>query len=230
MKFKLLLPALALCAGSLTVRSLFADDDFSTKGGARTLRPDAAMQASSMQLSQLLNAQVKDIQGNKVGQLEDFVIDPNSGRVQFAVVRLTGDIGPQGAYTPIPWPLVQQPIASASTVEEPRTVVLNVDRSKLQSVQKFSVNRWTAQTHPAWGSEVYSFYGVPWDSSTVSIGGTGSGTMQDPATRQGYYNPDRVGDRQTTKSVDNGTGPDGKDVFKLRPPPGPPHNKRMDRE
>ena len=55
--------------------------------------PNATVQLASGQMNakNLLGARVNDMQGKKVGQIEDIVID-SAHRGQFAVVKLSGDL------------------------------------------------------------------------------------------------------------------------------------------
>lgn len=227
MKYKLILPALAVCASSLFVAPVMAEHHEKGHG-------EASMQnLGEFRGSNLINAKVQDNSGEKIGQIEDFVIDPNSGRINFAVVKLSGDLARNGAYTPIPWPMVARAGADLNRKGEPKTLVLNVDRNKLASAQKFNVERWpekySVSSSPdkarpvTWGQDVYTYYGVPWTGVAVGAGGTGAAVSTDTGTVHKYrYEDDRY-DRGTRydKPIDNGTAPDGKDVFKFNPRPWP---------
>jgi hypothetical protein len=221
MKYKLLLPTLALCSGALFVSPAMADQE---KGLSHT---DASMQSvGHFRIANLIGAKVKDSAGDKIGTIEDFVVEP-SGRAQFAIVKLNGGMFKGGTYTPVPWPVIAQANVDSKTVR------LNVDRSKLASAQQFSVNKWPDSSHPAWGQDVYAYYGVPWNSTgaaAVSSGGTGSASIQtapvvvQPTTESYTYTTHKnTRDRYTNyrKPIDNGTAPDGKDVFKFSPRPWP---------
>jgi sporulation protein YlmC with PRC-barrel domain len=225
MKYKLILPTLAICAGSFFVNSALADHE---KGLSHA---DASMQSmGDFRISNLMNARVKDSSGERVGSIQDFVVDPNSGRIQFAILKLSGDLAKGGEYTPLPWPIISKANVDVNKSGEPKTVVLNVDRTRLASAQRFNVNRWPESNHPTWGQEVYTYYGVPWDNSTAGAGATGSFStetapviVQQPPSDT-YYNEHRnPRDRDTNykKPIDNGTAPDGKDVFKFSPRPWP---------
>jgi len=225
MKYKLLLPTLALCSGALFVSPAMADHD---KGLSHA---DASMQSvGDFRISNLINAKVKDSSGDRIGHIEDFVVDPNSGRIQFAILKLTGDLAKGGEYTPVPWPLISKANVDVNRAGEPKTIVLNVDHSRFASAQRFSVNRWPERSHPVWGQEVYTYYGVPWDSTVVGSGSTGSVTtesgpviVQQSPSDSYYYEHKNPRDRDTNykKPIDNGTAPDGKDVFKFSPRPWP---------
>jgi sporulation protein YlmC with PRC-barrel domain len=185
---------------------------------------DAAMQnVGEFRISNLINAKVQDSAGNRLGHIQDFVVDPNSGKIQFAVLKLNGDLARGGDYTPVPWPLVASANANLNKSGEPKNLVLNVDRNKLASAQKFNVNRWPDASHPVWGQDVYTYYGVPWDNAAA--GAIGSGSVSSGTTTYYYQSQEKPNprDRQSNydKPIDNGTAPDGKDVFKFSPRPWP---------
>ena len=171
------------------------------------------------------------VRGKKIGEVEDIVLDPTSGRIQFAVLKLSGDLADNGKYTPVPFALLKISDTSAKAdVFGHRDLVLQTDRDKLLSASKFNIKSWPDRDHVVlWGPDVYSHYGVTMDSNVArgatgttiqSDTGTGSSTItvreRDPRYRYEYrYETDE------DKPIDNGTGPDGKDTFHLTPRPWP---------
>ena len=160
----------------------------------------------------LIGARLNDAQGKKIGTIDDLVID--SGRVQFAVVRLDGDLAAGKAYTPIPIAAIRPETMRASTTDQPGTYVLTADRSKVQSASRFNVDRWPSdQTTVVWGPDVYSHYGMSWNGAT---GAPGSEVyIQQGDAYRGLEYKDNVEPPTDfrEKSVDNGTAPDGKTTF-----------------
>src|SRR4051812_13803168 len=102
MKAKILIPTiLALCAsGSLWSSSALADEAVLPKSGV-------AAKTDPWILSQVMNARVKDLEGDNLGQIKDVVIDPTSGRATFAVIQLNGEVGPRDSFAPVPWALLK---------------------------------------------------------------------------------------------------------------------------
>ncbi len=218
MKYKILLPTLALCASSVFLAPASADNDKGT-------RTDASLEnLGDVRIGNLINAKVKNSAGERIGQIEDFVVNPNSGRIEFAVLKLAKG----GDYTPIPWPLLSKSCVDLNRSGEPKMVVLDVEQSRFDG-QKFSINKWP-DSHPMWGQDVYTYYGVPWETPVVSAtGATGNPTVVvDSGTAHSYPYSDRYDHRNPrdrdsnwAKPIDNGTAPDGKDVFKFSPRPWP---------
>jgi sporulation protein YlmC with PRC-barrel domain len=173
------------------------------------------MRGHSWLLSQVMDAKVKDAQGDDLGQIKDVVLDPASGRPSFAVIQLNGQVGPKGDYAPVPWALLNLPATSAQT-GQPKTVFLNVNRDRFASAQKFFLHQWPDSNQASWGPQLYSYYGLDYGSLGMSAGATGTGF--EPAigmgsdyyrTGMGRYGPTRA----NGMPIDNGTAPDGKGTF-----------------
>jgi len=204
---------LALTAGTcLLAGSLFADHEaeIKVKSDKKHYRTEfkSGEQCSA---KHLIGARLNDANGQKIGQIEDLVID--SGRVQFAVVRLEGDLARGKAYTPIPMAAIRPETLRTSTTDQPRVYVLTTDRSKLLSASRFNVDRWPSdQTTVVWGPDVYSHYGMSWDAT----GAPGSEVyIQHGDADRGLEYKDTIEPPTDfrEKSVDNGTAPDGKTTF-----------------
>jgi hypothetical protein len=115
-----------------------------------------------------MGATVKSSTGESLGQINDFIVNPASGRIQFAILSLSDQ---PGKLTAVPWPLLR-PGA------DPSTFTLNVDKQKLSSAQTFDATSWPDFSQPGWSQKVYSFYGIQLPSRMgggVPTGGSESG-------------------------------------------------------
>jgi sporulation protein YlmC with PRC-barrel domain len=234
---KLLLPAITLCVStSLFVSGARADDKVVQERTTTTVKTESTLDFKDhMNASQLLHSKVLDRSGQKIGELEDIVLDPNTGRIQFGVIKLSGDLADNGKYTPVPFSLLKISDTSAKAdVFGHRDLVLQTDRDKLLSAtRQFSIKNWPDRERVVvWGPDVYTHYGVTLDSNVArgssstaiqSDVGTGSSTItvreREPVYRYRYEYT--YSERDTHKPIDNGTGPDGKDTFRFTPRPWP---------
>jgi len=202
MKKKFLLPTVVLCVGtSLWALPVRADE---------TLKSDQA--ARMLNSSQVLHARVLDQSGQKIGDVEDLILDPTTSRVSFAVVKLSGDLADNGKYTPIPFSLLKASSPATRDTFGHRDLVFQGDRDKLLSASRFNTKDWPATGTVMWGPDVYAHYGVPWEG-TLERGGTGAAIESGPPVRyysETYNYPPRA---YHPKPIDNGTGPDGKGTF-----------------
>ena len=150
-----------------------------------------------------MGATVKNSQGETLGQINDFVVSPTSGRIQFAILSLS-DPSLSGKLTAVPWALVR-PGSDASTL------TLNVDKQKLASAQTFDASSWPDFSEPTWSHKIYSYYGVS-PQGRMGVGGripTG-GTETGGSSSDSDRNPPQ-----------NGTQPDGRGTFNSGPSSNP---------
>ena len=162
--------------------------------GSQTQRSSAYSSSTHGQKSlrvsqQVMNAQVKSQDGQQLGQIEDLIANPQTGKIEFAVIS-KGD-----KLCAIPMQLLQpQPGSSTtSTTESPTTTtpgatsrsaqgqrvtfVAQVDQQKLQQAPSFSRTQWP-EISSTWSQQVYSHFGV----QPEAAGGTSSSSS---STQQG---------------------------------------------
>ena len=153
-----------------------------------------------MKLSQLTGSSLKNTSGESLGQINDFVVDPSTGRIEFAVLSLSGGAN-SGKLTAVPWTLIRPS-------GEGQNLTANIDKDKLSSAQTFDRSQWPDMSQENWGQTVYSHYGLQWQDRTsaggrVPLGGsdTGTGINSSRSSTQGT-------------DTDNGSAPDGKGTFR----------------
>jgi sporulation protein YlmC with PRC-barrel domain len=205
--------ALAVSA-SLFAASLYAQEaEVKVKTDKKHHYQTGTISGQQFTAKNLIGARVNDSAGQKIGEIEDLLIDPNASRVQFAVVKLNSDLAHGKAFTPVPLPAFRPDMTRTTAAGEPKQYVLTVDRSKLETASRFNVEHWPAdRTTVTWGPEVYSHYGMSYDAT----GATGSEVYSDSG--RDYRGVEVKENLQPPinyqeKSVDNGTAPDGKTTF-----------------
>ncbi len=171
---KLSLKTALCCAVCALAATAFAQQDPDTSGtqpsqpsvggmggmGGMGRTGGAELRASK----QVIGAQVKSQTGETLGKVEDLVVNPQSGKVDFAVISY------QGKMTPIPWQLLQP--SGTTQPGQPATFTANIDRSKLSQAPTLS-GQWSELQSPTWSQQVYSFYGV---QPSEGMGGAGTPT------------------------------------------------------
>jgi sporulation protein YlmC with PRC-barrel domain len=103
--------------------------------------------------SQMIGAEVENSQGEELGKIEDIVIDPADNRVAYAVLSFGGFLGLGEKYFAIPWNALQH------RGEDKDTVVLNVDKERLENAPGFNKNDWPDMANRSWGKEIHAYYG-----------------------------------------------------------------------
>ncbi|WIM10042.1 PRC-barrel domain-containing protein [Enhydrobacter sp.] len=96
---------------------------------------------------------VYNMAGEKLGEVDDLMLDKKSGRVIYAVMSFGGFLGMGEKQHPLPW--------SALTYDEGKQgFVVNLDRQKLEqapTLDDYENFEWT----PDFGRTVDRYYGAP---------------------------------------------------------------------
>src|SRR6476469_3795507 len=98
----------------------------------------------------LLGATVNNPAGEKLGTVEDLMIDATDGRIIYAVMTFGGLLGLGKQYHPVPWELLRYDAPSEA-------VVVDLDRARLENSPHHGVDdEWTRRN----ASEIDAFYGI----------------------------------------------------------------------
>jgi sporulation protein YlmC with PRC-barrel domain len=118
----------------------------------------------------LIGKKVQNPQGENLGEIQDLALDPESGRVVYAVLSFGGFLGMGEKWFAIP--------SSALTLPgSAEHFVLSVDKDRLKAAEGFDKDKWPNMGDSTWGRNVYDYYGQRpyWQDSTQP-----SGTVNDP--------------------------------------------------
>lgn len=205
-----------------------------TPGQSSATRPNATSTTGAnamngegvLRLSQILGSNVTSAQGKTLGQVRDVVVDPSNGRIDFAVLSLTGMTTPgassitgttTGRLVPVPWTLLRPGampggvpgVRGGADMAGPHSFVLNVDETRLQTAPTIDANNWNQLQQNEFAQRAYSFFGVDWNRRGMTGAGTpgtgintGTGTSRIPSTTTpGLGTPG-----STTPNSGSGTG------------------------
>jgi sporulation protein YlmC with PRC-barrel domain len=159
--------------------------------------------------SQITSADVKSSSGESIGTISELIINPNSGKVDFAVISLSGSTSANGSRTPtsgtlgtssttsgtansvaggakqvaVPWSLLHAGLLGNTTTSSSMaqmTFTFSGDASKLQSAPAFDPN--TDLSKPGWFQNAISYFGKSGSATggATSPGGTSSGGQSYP--------------------------------------------------
>jgi len=125
----------------------------------------AKERADIYRASKLIGADVENLQGEKLGDIKDVVLDPETGRITYAVLSFGGFMGLGEKYFAIPWS------ALTSKGGEKGDFVLNVDKDKLKNAPGFDKNNWPNMADRHWAQQVYTYYGITpyWEHQAVIV-------------------------------------------------------------
>lgn len=68
--------------------------------------PTASGHTTAIRASRVVGTSVYNIQGEKIGEVEDIVLDKNSSRIMFGVLGFGGFLGIGEKFHPVPWSML----------------------------------------------------------------------------------------------------------------------------
>ncbi len=104
----------------------------------------------------LIGDDVRNSEGEKLGDVKDLMIDLQGGRVAYVVVSHGGVLGVGDKLFAVPW-------AAFILDAEGHNLILDVDKDTLKNAEEFDKNNWPNTADPAWQQHIYEYYGLEWD-------------------------------------------------------------------
>ena len=111
----------------------------------------ASGHTSAIRASRVIGTHVKDPAGQKIGEVEDVVLDKQSNTIMFAVIGFGGFLGVAEKYHPIPW-------SSLSYDDDEEAYVVNYTKEQLQAAPAGSIEELTQQDGLPVRDRTYSYY------------------------------------------------------------------------
>ena len=97
---------------------------------------------------------VFNTEGDKLGSIDDLMIDKLSGQVRYAVLEFGGFLGMGTDRYPLPWSMLKYDTTKDG-------YVVPVSKSTLEQAPRYSDSDQPAYTDE-YGRKVHDHYGVPW--------------------------------------------------------------------
>ena len=96
-------------------------------------------------------------EGDKLGSIYNFMVDKESGQVEYAVLQFGGILGLGSDYYPLPWDVLTYD-------EEQGGYVVELSKEVLEKAPHFAAHEQPEFT-PAYGGEIYGAYGLQYPGS-----------------------------------------------------------------
>jgi sporulation protein YlmC with PRC-barrel domain len=93
----------------------------------------------------LINSRVRNSAGENLGKIEDFVIDPVTGDIQYAIIHFD-------KLFVVPWTFLN--ISPSRDY-----VLLSIDKEKLERAPSFNRDHWPNMSDPVWRRSIHDYYG-----------------------------------------------------------------------
>lgn len=116
----------------------------------------------AIRAKKVLDTPVKDVEGNKIGEVKDIVLDKMSNNIMFAVVSFGGFLGMGEKYHPVPWDLLDYD-------EEFGAYVVGLTKEELKAAPADSIEELTKDAGYAYRDRAYDYYKTPryWEESRL---------------------------------------------------------------
>jgi len=116
-------------------------------------------------------AALRDNADAAIGRIEDLIVDPESGRIEF-VVAMPYYPTNNTKLRAIPWKAIkfQGEQKSLTRLAASQVFMLNFPRTKLQQAPAFEYHRWPDMSQSAWRQQIYSYYSIQNESGTGATG------------------------------------------------------------
>lgn len=116
--------------------------------------PTATGHTSAIRAKKVLGTRVEDRSGNKIGEVEDVILDKQNNSILFAVISFGGFLGMGEKYHPVPW--------SALDYDEDRgSYVVSYTKEQLQAAPAGSIEELTRDDGLQFRTRTYDYYKVP---------------------------------------------------------------------
>ncbi|MEZ4699320.1 MAG: PRC-barrel domain-containing protein [Rhodothermales bacterium] len=109
------------------------------------------MRPYTLSSSSLNHTKVRNTAGEHLGEVKDFMVDLNTGRIAYAVLSFGGFLGIGDKLFAIPW-------AAMKVNTEDEVFVLDVDKKRLEKAPGFDENNWPSSADARFLDTIYAFY------------------------------------------------------------------------
>ncbi|MFL6605433.1 MAG: PRC-barrel domain-containing protein [Steroidobacteraceae bacterium] len=113
-----------------------------------------AASSDAIRAKKVLGTSVKDLSGDKIGTVEDIVLDKLSNNIVFAIVGFGGFLGMGEKYHPIPW-------SSLKYDEREGAYTVPFSRELLEAAPADSIDALVSGNGMAYRDRAYDYYNAP---------------------------------------------------------------------
>ncbi|MCH8497420.1 MAG: PRC-barrel domain-containing protein [Marinobacter sp.] len=125
--------------------------DSATQPKASTLAYDKQPALTLLSASTVTGDEVCNMQDEKLGKIEDIMLDITEGKIRYAVLSSGGFLGVGERLFAIPWKALKLD-------RENKRFILDVDLDRLKKASSFDKDQWPEMADPSWASAIESYY------------------------------------------------------------------------
>lgn len=108
---------------------------------------------SAIRASKVIGTTVKDSSGERLGEVEDVVLDKQSNNILFGIMSFGGVLGIGEKYHPVPW-------AALNYDETEGAYVINLSKDQLKAAPADSIEELTRNDGQAYRDRAFDYYKV----------------------------------------------------------------------
>lgn len=102
----------------------------------------------------LIGDDVRNLQGEHLGDIKEIMLDMRSGSVAYAVVAHGGVLTLGEKLYAVPWSALRLDTAN-------KCFLLDIDKERIDNAPGFDSDHWPDMANQNWASEIRSYYGSP---------------------------------------------------------------------
>lgn len=106
---------------------------------------------SAIRARKVIGTNVKDPTGQKIGEVEDIVLDKQSNQIMFAIVGFGGFLGMGEKFHPVPWSTLDYDASAGS-------YVVNLTKEQLKAAPADSMEALTKDDGLGYRDQAYAYY------------------------------------------------------------------------
>lgn len=106
---------------------------------------------SPVKASSIIGTDVVNPNGDNLGDIKEVVIDPNTGKVAYAVVSF-------GGFLTMGEKLFAIPFSSFKYDPTENEYVLDISKERLEAAPGFDADHWPSMSDEKWNRDVYKYY------------------------------------------------------------------------
>lgn len=110
------------------------------------------MKPNILSISDVTGKRVENLNGRYIGEIQDIMIEPKSGRIAYAVLSFGGFLGIGDKYFAVP-------VEALDFSVKKNTITLDVNKEKLKNAPGFDKNNWPVAANEEFIHSVYDHYG-----------------------------------------------------------------------
>jgi sporulation protein YlmC with PRC-barrel domain len=119
---------------------------------------DSATSGNAIRASKMMGMNIQNPQGKNVGSVNDFVLDPDSGKIRYVAVTYGGFLGIGSKMFAVPFEAFQ--IRQDPNNRAVSILVLDVSQQKLEGAEGFDDNNWPDFADTKFTTDLDKRYGV----------------------------------------------------------------------